>query len=1426
MAKALPCLAQLLPLSGRPSLATRPNVGVALLVSLLGLAAVAPRIAAQDKVVYGNPLGASIRHPGSARQCSEIEVVIASESGHEWIYAHSLPGLGPLRTWTEKCGYGAGPCVSDAGGGTSSDWAPSIGYRGPIHVRYLVASGGAAAIEFWLTYMGGSYTSYHYSTYESRTQMSVSDAGRSAYLNLEVGDWRTPPVIPADGASTIPISARLMDSSCKAKVDYVDLRTTLGTLVADGQSGQTIRVRTTSSGTVSATLKADTASGVAEVSAAASGQLATGRAYMYGLVLSAPAELPANGTSSGIVTATLDCNGTPPPIDDYLRNKIDIAISTSAGTLVLPVSGSKPAASVSGHPGPLGSLTASLQSTAKPQTANLRATSGGVEAFATTEFTGPKVRLTATRTEYRSVSGATGQQGTPGSLPLGSQTPYRDVVEPTRYGISTVEVTATLSLGSDPASGKQILLTSVQKDAVGSSFIDFPDSVTTGADGTVKFTLRTTDLYKASIALPHIVLKATYAGDTTVTHELDVKTIDNFASVLARYNGSMGTGAVHDTAVQDAIALMSPSDRALLEGMYPGLRNDLLASQAYGAAYPAITSRQDDLLAGTSPWWQHRVLQFLNNLQWTSYSSSVGSGDDRWLLNGLDYGPLFVEGDSHLAVVVYPQAESWQGGHARVLDPWLEQQGLYYGYAQWKALLADPQLARAGSGVDVQPQEFTPGTFGGSNGPSQHYPINGEPYYADVDAVPTPYDPTAKPSFADYFTFLETVFVECPVFATVQDAQGRRSGYAPAPSAQPTVDEIPGLVRSTLAGPDGTLRWRFTVPDNAATPLTLRLQAYASGPMTISIVRARQGRRWVYRDVVVTAGETATLQFVPAATTPPPLQFTGSGGRAVQGVIEPIGVPGASPGHVVLGGGRQVTIGGLVFAGGGPLQPGATVRIAGREATNVTVLNGSTLAATVPAGTAEGPVDIVVTNPGGEQATLTAGLTYYLARHYFAEGATSGFFDTRLALLNPGTLGAEATLNFLDASGVVHHHTVPIPAMTRATIDPKQVMPAGTHEFSTVIEATQPLVADRTMTWDATGYGSHAETSLPSPATTWYLAEGATHSGFDLFYLLQNPAATETTARVQYLRPSGPPIEKSYPLPPRSRTNIWVDNEQFTGLGAALAATDVSAVITSTDDTPIIVERAMYLSNQGRAFNAGHESAGITSPSTSWFLAEGATGSFFDLFVLLANPGDRDAQARVTYLLPDGTTYTKTMAVPAKSRQNIWVNLDTPDGTTGYPLADTAVSTTVQVTNGVPIIVERAMWWVGGGGPWQEAHNSAGATSTGTAWALAEGEVGGPAAQETYILVANTSPFAGQARVTLVFENGTSASKTFDLAKTSRTNVAVGAEFPEAVGQRFGALVESLGDTPAQLVVERAMYSNAGGVAWSAGTNALATKLR
>ncbi|BCS34937.1 hypothetical protein TBR22_A41630 [Luteitalea sp. TBR-22] len=475
-------------------------------------------------------------------------------------------------------------------------------------------------------------------------------------------------------------------------------------------------------------------------------------------------------------------------------------------------------------------------------------------------------------------------------------------------------------------------------------------------------------------------------------------------------------------------------------------------------------------------------------------------------------------------------------------------------------------------------------------------------------------------------------------------------------------------------------------------------------------------------------------------------------------------------------------------------------------------------------------ITVTVTDGDGLKASTTFTLDVAAPPTYtsfLAEGATSSFFDTRLAILNPGDADTMASLSFLRNGQPPVPLGVAVPARTRVTIWPKTLPALAEAEFSTVVTSDVPLVVDRTMTWGAGNYGAHAETATSSPSAVWYLAEGATHNGFALFYLLQNPSDAATSVRVRYLRAAGGPLEKVYPLPARSRTNIWVNVEEFPGLGKALAAAEVSAVIESLDATPFIVERAMYRSTPERTFDAGHESMAVPAPATRWFLAEGATGPYFDEFVLIANPTSIDATVELTYLLDTGQSYGKTITAPANARTTVWVDNETFPGIPGTPLGNVAVSTTVASTNGVPLVVERAMWWPGDSTSWQEAHNSSGAVHTGTLWALAEGETGGPNATETYVLVANTSATAGTARVTVLFEDGTPAvTGNFPLAPRSRTDVVPAVHFPATAGKRFSMLVESIGDTPAQIVVERAMYSNAGGVTWAAGTNALATRLR
>ncbi len=460
-------------------------------------------------------------------------------------------------------------------------------------------------------------------------------------------------------------------------------------------------------------------------------------------------------------------------------------------------------------------------------------------------------------------------------------------------------------------------------------------------------------------------------------------------------------------------------------------------------------------------------------------------------------------------------------------------------------------------------------------------------------------------------------------------------------------------------------------------------------------------------------------------------------------------------------------------------------------------------------------------------------LTVALFRRYFAEGATGWLFDCYFALANPGSTSAEVTLRFLRSDLQTIVHTEVVPPMSRRTVDVKSVPGmSAAPGFSTVVESNVEIVADRTMTWDTNGYGSHAETSIKEPAQTWYLAEGATQNGFQLYYLIENPNTDPIDVRVRYLRRApAEPIDIDYrDIPGNSRKTIYV-NEQ----DARLAWGDVSAIVTSeTTDRPIIVERAMYQDSGGVMFNAGHASAGVTAPATEWFLAEGATVGTFDMYILLANPGDTSGSATITYMLTDGRTMVKTSPVEAGSRQTVWVNGEHDSVDPTFTLAGVSLSARIQTT--VPTIVERAMWWAAErGGPWIEATGAAGTTETGITWAVADGEQGGARSTDTYVLVANTSPFPGLVSVTALGEDGSTPSVVRAVPANSRTtfhmaNSPMGADSPfgtQLTGKKFGALVESLSTVQgtAQIVVERAMYSNAG-VVWAAGTGVVATKLK
>lgn len=430
-------------------------------------------------------------------------------------------------------------------------------------------------------------------------------------------------------------------------------------------------------------------------------------------------------------------------------------------------------------------------------------------------------------------------------------------------------------------------------------------------------------------------------------------------------------------------------------------------------------------------------------------------------------------------------------------------------------------------------------------------------------------------------------------------------------------------------------------------------------------------------------------------------------------------------------------------------------------------------------------------------------------KYYLAEGATSSMFSLDVAIANPNGVDAPIEIQFLKDDGTTSSMSQLLGAQRRMTIRVNDLPGLSASAVSTVVTSTAglPLVVERTMTWDAAGYGGHTGTAVEGPQSTWYFAEGS-QGMFDTYVLLANASNASTPATVRFLRESGEPVVKEFTLPPTSRVTVWA------GDYPELVNTSFAIVVES--GAPIIAERAMYWSTAGTFWVGGHGAAGVPQPATDWFLAEGATGPFFDTYVLLGNPTGNEVHATVTYLLASGETIVRAHRLGPWSRLTIDVETEGD-----ARLLNAAVSTTV--SSDAPIVVERALYW-GNAAGWYEGHDSFGLTETGLTWGLAEGRSGLAFGYQTYVLIANPSTSEATVDVTFVRESAAPIVKRFTVPATSRFNIDVSSEAPELNGERYGVIVNSVGDVP--IVIERAMYWNSAGLLWSGGTNATGVKLR
>ena len=432
---------------------------------------------------------------------------------------------------------------------------------------------------------------------------------------------------------------------------------------------------------------------------------------------------------------------------------------------------------------------------------------------------------------------------------------------------------------------------------------------------------------------------------------------------------------------------------------------------------------------------------------------------------------------------------------------------------------------------------------------------------------------------------------------------------------------------------------------------------------------------------------------------------------------------------------------------------------------------------------------------------------------YFAEGINSTRFNTAIAIANSSAATMEVQVTFFRQNLPPVRHNLTLAGKTRRVLNSATVPGLTDAAFGVEIAANEAVAADRTTSWSLGGKDGHSERAVEA-SPTWYFAEGATTGRFTLFYLLTNPNATTAQATVTFLRQVGAPIVRQYAVPPYARVTIPVNTTD-----PGLAEADLGGSVVA--DRPIVAERSMYLNSSVGLWDAGSGGTGVTDPATRWYFGEGATGDFFDAWILLSNPGSTDSTVDVRFVADNGADVTRSHVVPAGRRITIRVVDQDPS------LRNTSFGTFVTSTNTVPVVAERAMWWRSYEGQWTAGHVGVGFTAGGRKWVTADGVAAADGTSDTYALITNTEARAGMLKVTALFDDGTApVEKLFAIGASQRFTIRGRTRFPEVVGKGYSFVIESIGATPVDIVVDHSTYWETDGVFWGAGTTSPGSKIK
>ncbi|MHB8896946.1 MAG: FG-GAP repeat domain-containing protein, partial [Candidatus Geothermincolia bacterium] len=289
-------------------------------------------------------------------------------------------------------------------------------------------------------------------------------------------------------------------------------------------------------------------------------------------------------------------------------------------------------------------------------------------------------------------------------------------------------------------------------------------------------------------------------------------------------------------------------------------------------------------------------------------------------------------------------------------------------------------------------------------------------------------------------------------------------------------------------------------------------------------------------------------------------------------------------------------------------------------------------------------------------------------------------------------------------------------------------------------------------------------------------------ANFHEYILMMNPGGTAAHVTLELMNEKAEKKNVEMTINPYSRSTAFI-NRYMPGCG-------VSARVTS--DVPIISERSMYFNFQGK-WKGGTDSAGASTASKTWYLAEGYTSGNFDEYVLVQNPQKSAVNVDMAFMREGQAPVYASFSIKPESRFTLNVK-DVPG------CQSASISTKIDAS--APVICERSMYFnyngfVGG-------HNSGGVTAPATRWYLAEGYTA--QSYDTYVLVQNPGAETASVTLNLLRKDGYTQKVSFQLPAQSRKTVRL-----DDVPGFAAAEVSTDVTSNKGVIAERAMYFDAGG---------------